>query len=133
MKENMIFARISFAALLIFMPLPVFAQTFVQFAELFNIFAGLMLAAGILVFVGGLGSYFFQLGTWPSPRDHSIKVMEWGVAILFVLIIILGIVQYFQRYPTITSTILAVIIVSIIAVSFAKVMKKSGEAKKEKE
>lgn len=88
--------------------------TFIQVAELFNIFVGLMLAAALLAFLGGLGGYFSQLGTWPSFRDRSIKTMEWGVAILFVLIVILGVVQYFERYPKIMSTVIASIVLIIV-------------------
>ncbi len=90
--------------------------TFVQIAEIFNLFTGIMLTVAILVFAGGLASYFPRLGTWPSYRDSSIKVMEWAVAILFVLVVIMGIVQYFERYPKITSAILAIIILVSVAV-----------------
>ncbi len=104
--------------------------TFVQIAEIFNLFTGIMLTVAILVFAGGLASYFPRLGTWPSYRDESIKVMEWAVAILFVLVVIMGIVQYFERYPKITSTILAVMIFIFVAVfalkTFAAPKKEEG-------
>lgn len=106
--------------------------TFVQIAEIFNIFVGLMLAAAILVFLGGLGGYFAQLGTWPSFRDRSIKTMEWGVAILFVLVILLGTVQYFQQYPKITGAILALIIILVVGTALAKTIKMGSEPKKER-
>ena len=105
--------------------------TFVQIAEIFNIFTGLMLTAAILVFLGGLVSYFPRLGTWPNYRDDSIKIMEWGVTILFVLVVIMGIVQYFERYPKITSTILSSLVIIIIGVFILKNFTAEKHEKKE--
>lgn len=131
MKRSGIFSCTSLIAVLTMaLPQIASAQTFVQMVELFNIFVGLMLAVALLVFLGGLGSYLSRFSTWPSHRDQSIKVMEWGVAILFVLIVILGIVQYFEKYPKVTSTILAVIILLIIARAVINASN-SKEAKKE--
>ena len=103
-----------------------FDTSFVQVAELFNIFTGLMLTTGIMVFLGGLMGYFARLGTWPSYRDKSLRVMEWGVVILFVLVVILGIVHYFETYPVVTSTVVAIIIIIWLAVTIMRVSAKSG-------
>ncbi len=128
-----VFSFLALVFVVSFVPLSVSASTFdftyVQIAELFNIFVGLMLATAILMFAGGLGSYFPRLGTWPSHRDDSIKTMEWAVAILFVLVVILGVVQHFQKYPVIVSTIVGVIVILSIARFALKIF--AGGAKEE--
>lgn len=114
-------------------PRSVSALTLMQVTELFNIFTGLMLTTSVLLFFGGLGVYFSRLGTWPSNRDLAIKIMEWGVSVLFVLIVILAIVQFFQDYPrtatTVVSTIAALIILGLVLYVAAN----TGSKKKEKE
>ncbi|RJQ33816.1 hypothetical protein C4556_03830 [Candidatus Parcubacteria bacterium] len=102
-------------ALAVVTPTPAEALTFVSVAELFNIFIGLMLTAALLLFFGGLWVYFSRLGTWPNNRDEAIKIMEWGVAVLFTLIILLAIVQFFQRYPKVMSMVVAGIVILILA------------------
>lgn len=92
---------------ILFAPLSAHALTLVQVTELFNVFVGLMLTVGLLIYFAGLGLYFSRLGTWPNHRDKAIKIMEWGVAVLFVLIVILIVAQYFQRYPEIASIVVA--------------------------
>ena len=102
-------------ALAVVTPTPAEALTFVSAAELFNIFVGLMLTAALLLFFGGLWVYFSRLGTWPNNRDEALKIMEWGVAVLFTLIILLAIVQFFQRYPKVMSMVVAGIVILILA------------------
>jgi len=77
------------------MPLSVSAQSIGQVAGLFNIVTGLMVVAGITVFVGGFIEYLAHLGT--DIRDRGIRMMEWGVVILFVLILVLGVVHLVQN------------------------------------
>ena len=129
----MIFWIISAFLATALVPEPALALTLVQIAELFNIFVGLMLTAAVLVFFGGLWGYFARLGTWPSHRDHAIKVMEWGVAILFVLVVILAIVQFFQRYPVITSMIVGSIVLLLVLGFILYLAANSGKSKKEEE
>jgi len=115
----------------VLMPNTADAMTLVQVAELFNIFVGLVLTMSILIYFGGLGMYFSRLGTWPNNRDVAIKIMEWGVAVLFVLIVILTVVQYFQRYPRIASLVVGgIILLSLVAVALY-VAAHSGAKKKE--
>ena len=102
-------------ALAVVTPTPAEALTFVSVSELFNIFVGLMLTAALLLFFGGLWVYFSRLGTWPNNRDEALKIMEWGVAVLFTLIILLAIVQFFQRYPKVMSMVVAGIVILILA------------------
>src|SRR3989344_7657751 len=117
-------------ALAVVTPTPAEALTFVSAAELFNIFVGLMLTAALLMFFGGLWVYFSRLGTWPSHRDTAIKIMEWGVGILFVLIIILAIVQFSQKYPRIASMIVGGIVLLVVLYFAFTVMRTSDEDKK---
>ena len=98
----------------VFVPSSASALTLLSVAELFNIFVGLMLTAALLLFFGGLWVYFTRLGTWPNNRDQALKVMEWGVAVLFTLIIILAIVQFFQRYPKVMSMLVAGIVILVV-------------------
>ena len=114
-------------------PRSVAALTLVQITDLFNIFAGLMLTMSILLFFGGLGVYFTRLGTWPSDRDLAIKIMEWGVSVLFVLIVILAIVQFFQNYPKVATTVVGTIVALAILGLVIYVAANTGSKKKEKE
>src|SRR3989344_4655331 len=113
-----------------FVPSFASALTLVQVVQLFNIFVGLMLTAALLMFFGGLWVYFARLGTWPSHRDTAIKIMEWGVGILFVLIIILAIVQFSQKYPRIASMIVGGIVLLVVLYFAFTVMRTSDEDKK---
>ena len=103
-----------FTAASLVVPQSALALSLVEVAELFNIFVGFMLTASLLVFFGGLGVYFTRLGTWPSNRDQGIKIMEWGVALLFVLVVILAVVQFFQKYPKVMSAIVAGIFILLL-------------------
>lgn len=100
--------------------------SFVHIAELFNIFVGLMLTVAILTFASGLASYFPRIGTWPSFRDDSIKTLEWGVVVLFVLVVILGVVQHFQKHPKITTAILAGVIIVYVSVFIVRTLSASS-------
>ena len=117
-------------ALAIITPTPAEALTFVSVAELFNIFIGLMLTAALLLFFGGLWVYFSRLGTWPNNRDEALKIMEWGVAVLFTLIILLALVQFFQRYPKVMGTFVAAIVI-LLVIGIAVWVLMSPKAEKE--
>lgn len=65
---------------------------------LFNILVGLMLVTSILLMGGGLILWYVRLGTFPTYRDDAIHMMEWSVAILFVLVVLLGIAQFVQTH-----------------------------------
>ena len=108
------------------------ALTLVQFLGLFHLFVGLFLAATLLVFASGVFVYFARLGTWPTHRDTAIEVMEWAIAMLFVLIVILGLVQFFQRYPGIALPIFAVVIIVAVLFFILRAAARSS-AKKKKE
>jgi len=95
-----------------FIPSVAFAQTIAQAAGLFNVFAGLMFMGAVLCFVGGLITYFVRLGT--VEREDGIKIMEWGVATLFMLVVILAVVHVVQGNPAIVAIAFAAIIIGAI-------------------
>ena len=68
------------------------------FAGLFNIFVGLMLVAAVLLFFGGLIGWYLRRGPNPSNRDEMIRILQWSVAILFVLVVMLGAIRFVQTY-----------------------------------
>ncbi len=107
------------------------AFTVVQFLNLFNIFIGLYLTATLMMFGVSLIVYFARLGTWPSHRDTAVKGMEWGVAMLFVLVVLVAIVQLFERHAVIATTILALIILAAVVIAIVlSVASSKGEEKK---
>ena len=112
-------------------PEQTFAVTFVQVLGVFNLFVGLFLVATLLVFASGVFVYFVRLGTWPTHRDTAIEVMEWGISMLFILIVILGIVQFFQRYPGIALPLFAFVIIVIVGFFILRGLTKKPEKKKE--
>jgi len=79
-----------------------------QLAGLFNIFIGLMLVASLLLFFGGLIGWAAHLGFSRGYRDDMIRIMTWGVAVLFTLLLILALVHLIQAYPDLTSFALGV-------------------------
>lgn len=100
------------------LPLPVLllpsaasAQVLSQISGLFNIMVGLMLVFAFLFFFGGLGMWFVRLGTWPTYRDEAITLMQWGVAVLFVLAVLLAFVQFIQKHAALASFLAGVVIV----------------------
>jgi membrane protease YdiL (CAAX protease family) len=117
----------------VFSPGSVSALTLVAVAEFFNIFVGLMLTMALLVFAAGLWGYFARLGTWPSNRDQPIRVMEWGVAVLFVLVVIVAVVQWFERNPAVASMLVGTIALLVIFGFILYVAVKSGKDTKKEE
>jgi len=97
-------------------PQVTFAMTFVQVLGIFHIFVGLFLVITLLTFGTGVFIYFARLGTWPTHRDTAIKVLEWAVAELFILILMLDIVQFFERHTAVALSILSFIIVATVAI-----------------
>ena len=125
-------ALISLALLL---PSDASALTFVQILGLFHIVSGLLLTFILLTFLTGIGLYVARLNTWPSHREFAIRVLQWAVAMLFVLIILIAVVNLFQRYTGTALTILAFIIVIAVAVLIVRMaaQSKKKEAGKKKE
>ena len=113
------------------MPMSATALEVSQVIGFFNVFVGLMLTAAILMYCGGFIAWLTRLGTWPSYRTEPIKIMEWSVVILFVLVVLLAIVQFFQDHPQtaayVVSSIVVLLVVGGVLISAAK-----GEKKEEK-
>ena len=120
---------LSILALALF-PDKALAMTFVQVAGVFNLFVGLFLVAIVLTFGSGVFVYFVRLDTWPSHRDTAIEVMEWGLAMLFILIVILGLVQFFQRHSGIALSILAFLLVVVVAFFILRAAAQSSKKEK---
>ena len=79
-------------------------------AGLFNIFVGLMLVCAVLMFFGGLIGWYLRRGPHPSNRDEMIRVLQWSVAILFVLVVMLGAIRFVQTYQAAAVFMLGIVI-----------------------
>ena len=101
----------------------------VDFFGLFNIFVGLMIVASILIFGAGVIIWLVRIGT--IARVEGVRTMEWGVVILFVLVVLLAIVQYFQSHPWAATFVVSLIILFFIIWLVAEATKGGGEKKKE--
>jgi cytochrome c oxidase subunit IV len=96
---------------------------------LFNILVGFMFVAAVSTFVGGIISYMVDFGN--HERLKGIGLMEWGVAILFTLVVLLGIVQFIQSHQGTANVIVATaIIIGTILIVFTVLMESSPPEKK---
>ena len=86
--------------------------TLTQAFGFFNIIVGLMIVASFIFFFGGLAGWLARLGL--ENRVEGLVSMYWGVTILFVLVIMLGIVNFLQTNPVVIFTIIAILIVGLI-------------------
>jgi len=114
------------------LPYAASAQSLTQAAGLFNIFVGLMLVAALLTYGLAFVMWVSRLGTWPSNRTEAIKIMEWAVAILFVLIVLLGVVQFFRDHAATATYITGAVILALIVWAVFMIAKGSGEEEEEK-
>ena len=117
-----------------FAPAAAYAQSIAGVVGLFNIFVGLMLTAAILTYAIGFIIWCTRLGTWPSYRTEAVKVMEWSVVILFVLVVLLAIVQFFQNHTRTAAYIASFIVIAVIigAIVVLAAGAKGEEKKEEK-
>ena len=69
-------------------------STITTFLGFFNIVSGVMMVAGLLLFFGGFLRYLVVLGT--ERRNLGLVLMTWGLAVLFVLAVLLGIINTLQ-------------------------------------
>lgn len=102
-------------AVLLFLPMIASAEVLAQVVGIFNIFVGVMLAIAFLIYVAGMITWAIRLGAYPSYRDEAIDMLKWPVAILFVLIVLLGIVQLVQNHLGAATFVLGVVIVLFLA------------------
>lgn len=85
-----------------------------QIAGLFYIVVGLALVAAFLMMGTGMIMWLVRLGTDLNYRDRAIHVMEWAVATLFGLVLVLGVVEFIQTHTSATLYLLSVCIVCLI-------------------
>lgn len=96
---------------------------------LFNIFVGLMLIAAFLFFGSGFVIYIVRLGT--VHREEGIRVMERGVITLFVLVVLVALVHFFQSHPVYATVLVSVIIaIAVVGTGIILVATQSGGEKK---
>ena len=131
MKYHLLCMRI-LAPLLVALPGVAHAQALSQAVGLFNVFVGLMLVGALLTYGIGFVVWCVRLGTWPTYRTEAIKIMEWSVVILFVLVVLLGVVQFFQHHPRAAGYTIAVILLAIVAGVILVLAAKGGGKEDEK-
>lgn len=88
--------------------------TITEILAFFNLFAGLMLSISIIVFLGGFVLYVARIGTWPTYREVAVRIMRWGVTILFALVVILGLQQALLAHLMVAAVIGALIIIGLL-------------------
>lgn len=98
---------------------------------LFNIVVGLMLVISILLMVAGLGLWYVRLGTWPTYRDEAIEMMQWGVAILFVMVVLLGVAQFVQTHMAVSMMAIGVVVAAIVVYFVGTNLMSSGGEEEE--
>src|SRR3989338_4533095 len=110
-----------------FLPTAASAMSLVQFFGFLNIFVGIFLTLALILYGAAFIVYTTRFGC--PNRMESLDLIEWALSILFVLIVVLGVVQYFQRHPAnmayIIGTIVFVIVLWLIIYAY------SGGKKKE--
>ena len=104
-----------------------------QLAGLFYIIVGLTLVVAFLLMVGGTVMWIIRFGTSNNYRDTAIHLMEWGVATLFTLILVLGVVEFVQTHTSATLYILGVAIILLVIWIVATSGLLSGGGEKEEE
>jgi len=99
----------------------------------FNVFVGLMLTAALLIYGVGFVVWLVRLGTWPTYRTEGIKIMEWAVVVLFVLVVLLAIVQFLQYHPRQAGIVGSFIVAILIVWMIVYLATHSGGGKKKDE
>lgn len=98
---------------------------------LFNMVVGLMLVASILFMAGGLALWYVRLGTWPTYRDDAIEYLQWGVAIIFVLVVLLSVAQYVQTHMALSLMVIGAILAAAVVYVVGTTMLGGGEEEHE--
>jgi len=125
-------ARLLFPILTLLFPALAIAQTDAvsQVVGVFNVLVGLMLVAALLTYALGVVVWACRLGTWPSYRTEAIRTLEWAVATLFTLVVLLGIVQFFQRHPQQATYVISAIVVILVIWMVVYLIAHSGGGEK---
>lgn len=116
MSQKKFAALFGLSVLALMLPQSALALTFPQVVGLFHIAVGLILTFIVLLFITGFAVYVARFNTWPSYRDNMIRVLEWAVVMLFVLLVVLSIVNAIQHHGEVALPIIAFLI--IVAVIF---------------
>lgn len=110
-----------FVAAVFIVPSAASAMTLVKFFGFLNILVGLFLTLALILYGAALIVYFTRFGC--PNRMEALDLVEWAIAILFILIVLLGIVQYFQSHPTnmvyVIGVILFILIVWLIIYAYS--------------
>lgn len=126
-------ALLTLLVALFFTPAPVFAATVTGTPILLvNTFVGVYLTIILLTLAVSFVVYFGRLGTWPSYRDESIKIMIWATAMLFTLVIVVAIARFFENQPERTMRILGFAAAAAIIYLVLKVLAASQHKEPEK-
>jgi len=115
--------------LAIFTPGSASALTLVQVVGLFYVAVGLLVSFTLGIFVVGVCIWIARFNTWPSHRESAIRILEWAVSMLFVLILLVALVYFIQRHSAIALSVLAFIAVVAVLALIASV---AAGAKKKK-
>ena len=99
----------------------------------FNVMVGLMLVIALITYGIGFVMWVIRLGTWPSYRTEAIRAMEWSVALIFTLVVLLAIVQFFQRHPHAATYVLSAVVIILIIGIIVYLIAHSGGEKKDEE
>ena len=73
-----------------------------------------MLVMSILLMMAGLGLWYVRLGTSPTYRDDAIQMMQWGVELLFVLVVLLSVAQYVQTHMAVSMMAIGAVVAAIV-------------------
>lgn len=100
--------------------------TVAQAFGFFNIIVGVMLVIAILLFLGGFIVYLSRLGL-EGRVSGGLRYMYRGIAVLIVLVILLGIVNFLQFHPEIVFAALGIVIVAAGAWAAIKISQQPAE------
>ena len=104
--------------------LPTPFPTITEILLFFNLFAGLMLTASLILFLGGFAMYLVRLGTYPTYREDALVYMQWGVSVLFALIVLLGVQQFLLSHMIVAMTIGTLLLIALVIWAFTDEPKK---------
>lgn len=107
------------------------AQALSRVAGVFHVVVGLMLVAACLLYGTGMILWFTRLGVWPSYRDEAIEILQWAVAVMFTLIIVLTAVRLIQAHIAAASFLFGVSVVLVVIWFIIKMSASSGEEENE--
>jgi cytochrome bd-type quinol oxidase subunit 2 len=123
-----IFGLQAFSAATLLLPSAASAMTLVQFFGFLNVLVGLFLTLALILYGAAVIVYFTRYGT--PHRMESLTLVEAALSILLILIVVLGIVQYFQAHPGnmvyILGTIVFVLVVGLIIYAYSGEKKEGG-------